>query len=159
METIKKTRHPKQERRMKPKPVFKQGPIAPQFIADSIAKHTSKTTIGAHDIFLGQVRADSVEGKEVSAIEYTAYEKMAEKEFYHIREAAFDKFDIVCMHIYHSLGLVKTGEISLFVFVSTRHRKEAFEAIEYLVDEIKSKVPIFGKELFTDESHQWKVNK
>ena len=149
METIKK----------KPKPVFKQGPISPQFIADSIAKHTSKTSIGAHDIFLGQVRADEVEGKVVAGIEYTAYEEMAEKEFYHIREAAFEKFDIVCMHIYHSVGLVKTGEISLFVFVSTGHRKEAFEAIEYLVNEIKERVPIFGKEIFTDNTHQWKKNK
>ena len=143
----------------KPKPVFRQGPIAPQFIADSIAKHASKTSIGAHDIFLGQVRADAMEDKEVAGIEYTAYEEMAEKEFYNIREAAFDKFDIVCMHIYHSLGLVKTREISLFVFVSTSHRKDAVEAIEYLVNEIKEKVPIFGKELFTDDTHQWKENR
>ena len=63
------------------------------------------------------------------------------------------------MHIYHSLGLVKTGEISLFVFVSTSHRKDAIEAIEYLVNEIKEKVPIFGKELFTDDTHQWKENR
>lgn len=159
METVKKTSHPKPKRRMKPKPVFKQGPIAPQFIADSIGHHASKTNIGAHDIFLGQVRADAIEGKEVSGIEYTAYEEMAEKAFYDIREAAFAKFDIVCMHIYHSLGLVKAGEICLFVFVSTGHRKEAFEAIEYLVEEIKEKVPIFGKELFTDDTHQWKVNR
>ena len=143
----------------KSKAVFKEGPITPQFIADSIGHHTSKTNIGAHDIFLGQVRADAVDGKEVSGIEYTAYEEMAEKSFYDIREAAFEKYDIVCMHIYHSLGMVKAGEISLFVFVSTGHRQEAFEAIEYLVEEIKSKVPIFGKELFTDDTHQWKVNK
>jgi len=143
----------------KPKPVFKQGPITPQFIADSIAKHQSKTSIGAHDIFLGQVRGDVIEGKTVGAIEYTAYEEMAKKEFYNIRESAFEKFNLTCMHIYHSLGTVNTGEICLFVFVSSGHRKEAFEAIEYLVEEIKEKVPIFGKELFTDETHQWKENK
>lgn len=159
MEAANKTSHPKPKRRMKPKKVFKEGPIDPQFIADSVGHHASKTNIGAHDIFLGQVRADAINGKEVSGIEYTAYEEMAEKEFHKIREAAFAKFDIVCMHIYHSMGLVKTGEISLFVFVSTGHRKEAFEAIEYLVDEIKAKVPIFGKELFSDETYQWKENK
>jgi len=143
----------------KPKPVFREGPISTQFIANSIARHSSKINIGAHDIFLGQVRADVINGKDVKGIEYSAYAEMAEKEFYNIREAAFDKFDIVCMHIYHSLGLVKTGEISLFVFVSTVHRKEAFEAIEFLVNEIKEKVPIFGKELFTNGTHQWKENK
>ncbi len=143
----------------KPKPVFRQGPISPESIGESIGKHQSKTTIGAHDIFLGQVRADVVEGKEVAGIEYTAYEEMAEKAFYDIRDAAFEKFDIVCMHIYHSLGMVKAGEICLFVFVSTGHRTEAFEAVEYLVEEIKEKVPIFGKELFTDDTHQWKENK
>ena len=142
-----------------PKPVFKQDPIDPEFISESIAKHTTKTGIGAHDIFLGQVRADTIAGKQVAGIEYTAYEEMAAKELHKIREAAFEKFDMVCMHIYHSLGVVKTGEICLFVFVSTVHRTEAFKAIEYLVGEIKQKVPIFGKEFFTDDTYQWKENK
>ena len=62
------------------------------------------------------------------------------------------------MHIYHSLGEVKVGEICLFVFVSSPRRKEVFKALEYLVERIKSEAPIFGKELFEDETHQWKVN-
>ncbi len=142
----------------KPKNVFKEGAISSQFIADSIAKHQSKTGIGAHNIFLGQVRADEVNGKVVSAIEYTAYEEMANQKFYEIREAAFEKFDLNCMHIYHSIGKVNTGEICLFVFVSSPRRKEVFPAIEFIVEEIKANVPVFGKEIFEDESHQWKVN-
>jgi molybdopterin synthase catalytic subunit len=142
----------------KPKNVFKEGAISSQFIADSIAKHQSKTGIGAHNIFLGQVRADEVDGKIVSAIEYTAYEEMANQKFYEIREAAFEKFDLNCMHIYHSIGKVNTGEICLFVFVSSPRRKEVFPAIEFIVEEIKENVPVFGKEIFEDESHQWKVN-
>lgn len=143
----------------KPKKVFVAGPISPDKIATSIANHQSKTNIGAHSIFLGQVRADEIEGKEVVAIEYSAYEEMAEKAFHTIREAAFEKFNLTCMHIYHSLGHVKTGEICLFVFTSSAHRKAATEACSYLVEEIKAKVPIFGKELFEDETHQWKVNR
>ena len=65
----------------KPKNVFKEGAISSQFIGDSIAKHQSKTGIGAHNIFLGQVRADEVDGKIVAAIEYTAYEDMANQNF------------------------------------------------------------------------------
>ena len=143
----------------KPKQVFVQGPISPAFIAESIRKHQSKTEIGAHDIFLGQIRADEVDGKLVSGIEYTAYEEMANGVFHEIREEAFQKFELSCMHIYHSLGLVRTGEISLFVFVSSPHRKTVFDAIQFLVEEIKAKAPIYGKEIFEDASHQWKVNK
>lgn len=140
------------------KTTFIQGAISAEFIGNSIAKHQSKTTIGAHNIFLGQVRADEVEGKAVVAIEYSAYEEMAEECFYEIREMAFAKYDLTCMHIYHSLGIVKTGEICLFVFASAPRRKVVFEAIEFLVEEIKQKVPVFGKEMFEDETYTWKKN-
>ncbi len=142
----------------KPKNVFKDGAISSEFIANSIAKHQSKTSIGAHNIFLGQVRADIIDDKSVLAIEYTAYEDMANAKFHNIREAAFNKFNLTCMHIYHSLGKVNTGEICMFVFVSSPRRKEVFKAIEFIVEEIKANVPIFGKEIFEDSSHQWKVN-
>jgi len=146
------------EKAHKPKKVFVQGPISPDFVAKSIASHQSKTGIGAHAIFLGQIRADPKEGGAVTGIDYTAYEEMAEQAFHDIREAAFAKFELTCMHIYHSLGLVPTGEISLFVFVSSPHRRAAFEASEYIVEEIKAKVPIFGKELVGDAGHVWKEN-
>jgi len=142
----------------KPKNVFKEGAISSEFIAESIAKHQSKTAIGAHNIFLGQVRADKIDGKTVSGIEYTAYKEMANSKFHEIREATFSRFDLTCMHIYHSLGMVKTGEICLFVFVSSPRRKEVFKALEYVVEEIKAKVPVYGKEVFEDSTHQWKVN-
>lgn len=140
------------------KNVFVEGPISSEFIGNSIAKHQSKISIGAHNIFLGQVRADDIDGKVVSAIEYTSYEDMANEKFYEIREATFEKFNLTCMHIYHSLGKVNIGEICLFVFVSSPRRKEVFKALEYVVEEIKAKAPVFGKEIFEDESHQWKVN-
>ena len=142
----------------KVKNVFKQGAISSEFIGESIAKHQSKTSIGAHNIFLGQVRADQVDKKIIKAIEYTAYEDMANKVFHEIRETTFKKFDLTCMHIYHSLGMVNTGEICLFVFVSSPRRKVVFKALEYVVEEIKAKAPVFGKEIFEDSSHQWKKN-
>ena len=143
----------------KPNKVFVEGAIPPEKIAKSIANHQSKTNIGAHSIFLGQIRADEVDAKIVQAIEYSAYEEMAEQVFHEIRESAFSKFDITCAHIYHSMGRVNAGEICLFVFTSSAHRKIAIEACNFFVEEIKAKVPIFGKELFEDDSHQWKVNK
>jgi len=138
--------------------VFVQGAIEPQFIAESIAKHSSKTSIGAHDIFLGQVRQDVINNKIVKAIDYSAFEEMAEDKFHEIREAAFTKYNLICMHIYHSRGVVKAGEICLFVFVSSKHRQDAFIACQDIVEQIKANVPIFGKEIFEDDSFVWKVN-
>lgn len=143
----------------KPKKALQEGPITPEKIATSIAHHQVKTNIGAHDIFLGQVRADQMDGKTVTAIAYSAYEEMAEEAFHTIREAAFEKYKLTCMHIYHSLGRVNAGEICLFVFTSSAHRKECMEATKYIVEEIKANVPIFGKELFEDGTHSWKKNK
>jgi molybdopterin synthase catalytic subunit len=62
------------------------------------------------------------------------------------------------MHIYHSLGQVNAGEICLFVFVSSPRRQVVFTALEYIVEAIKADVPVFGKEIFEDDTHQWKVN-
>ena len=140
------------------KNAFMQGPVPAEFIGNAIAKHQSKTGIGAHSIFLGQVRADEINGQKISSIEYTAYEEMANREFHKIREEAFSKFEMTCMHIYHSLGEVKAGELCLFVFVSSPRRKEAFKAVEFIVEAIKKDVPVFGKEIFENQSHQWKVN-
>jgi len=139
--------------------IFVQGPIAASFIADSIQKHSSKTDIGAHSIFLGQVRDDKMDGKEVASIEYTAYEEMALEMMYTIRENMFEKYDLTCMHVYHSLGNVKAGEISLFVFTSAPHRKAAIDACEETVERIKVELPVWGREVFLDEGFRWKENK
>ena len=143
----------------KRKNVLITGPVTPDFITRSIASHSAKQNIGAHSIFLGQVRSDVKDGGSVTAIEYSAYEEMAEETFYEIREAAFHKFNLICMHIYHSLGVVNSGEISMFVFTSSQHRSDAIEACNYIVERIKKEVPVWGKEILNDNKHIWKENK
>lgn len=140
------------------KNIFIEGPISPAKIGESVAHHQSKTKIGAHALFLGQVRADTVEGKTVEAIEYTAQTEIANRVCHEIREEAFSQYELSCMHIYHSLGVVKKGEICFFVFVSSGHRTPVFDSLSELVNKIKARVPVFGKELFEDQTHQWKVN-
>ena len=142
-----------------PKNIFVNGPIAGSFIGDSIAKHSAKTVIGGHSIFLGQVRADEIEGKKVGAIEYTAYEEMANEKMHEIREAVFEKYKLTCMHVYHSLGRIEVGEICLFVFTSSPHRKAAIDACGETVERLKTELPVWGKEILEDESHQWKINR
>lgn len=141
------------------KNIFVEGPISAAFVAERIQKHAAKTGIGAHDIFLGQVRADIVNDRIVAAIEYTTYEEMALQKMHEIREAIFDKYALTCMHVYHSLGRVNAGELCLFVFTSAPHRRAAIDACTELVELIKNELPVWGKELFEDATHQWKVNR
>ena len=142
----------------KAKNIFIQGAIKPEFISDSIARHATKKDIGAHSIFLGQVRADQTDKGIVESIEYTSYEEMALEKMAQIREEIFSKFDLTCLHVYHSLGIVAAGEICLFVFTSSAHRKNAIAGCEELVERIKAELPVWGREIIADGGHQWKVN-
>ena len=141
------------------KNIFKEGAISPNFIAESIAKHSSKNDIGAHQIFLGQIRADEKDNQKVTHISYEAYEEMANEKMQEIRELCFLTYEISCMHVYHSLGKIAVGEICLFVFVSSPHRKAATEACSFLVEKIKKDLPIWGKEIFENNDEAWKINR
>lgn len=143
----------------KPKNIFTDGPIPASFIAESIQKHSTQKAIGGHSIFLGQVRADETENGLVSAIEYTAFEEMALEKMHQIREDIFSKYPLTCMHVHHSLGTVLAGEICLFVFTSSAHRKAAIDACEETVERLKAELPVWGKEIINGDKHQWKVNK
>jgi molybdopterin synthase catalytic subunit len=140
------------------KNIFVKGAISPVFIGEKIAAHQSKTGIGGHSIFLGQVRADVVQNKKVIAVDYTSYESMALEQMAVIREKMIEKYSLTCMHVYHSVGEIKTGEICLFVFTSAPHRKAAIDACTETVERLKAELPIWGREIFEDDSHQWKIN-
>lgn len=143
----------------KPKNIFAAGPIPASFIGESIQKHSTQTAIGGHSIFLGQVRADETENGIVSAIEYTAFEDMAIEKMHLIREDIFAKYPLTCMHVHHSLGTVAAGEICLFVFTSSAHRKAAIDACCETVERVKAELPVWGKEIMAGDKQQWKVNK
>ena len=146
----------------KVKDIFVEGAIPASFIAESIAKHATRTDIGAHEIFLGQVRVDvvpSVQDGRVQAIEFTAYREMALERMTIIREEAFARWpQMTCLHVHHSQGLIKAGELCFMVFASALHRQQAREAVAFVTDEVKKRLPIFGKEILSDSSHIWKAN-
>lgn len=141
------------------KNIFIEGPISPSFVAESIAKHTVKTNIGGHSIFLGQIREDMIHDKKIQSMEFTAYQEMALEKAHDIREEIISKYKLICAHIYHSLGNIKVGEICLFVFTSAEHRKEAINACDEMVDRIKKEIPLWGKEILEDQSYTWKENR
>lgn len=144
----------------KVKDIFIEGPIDPAFVGASIAKHRTRTDIGAHEIFLGQVRADAIEGRQVNAIEYTAYREMALERMTAIRKEAFTQWPtMTCLHVHHSLGVIAAGELCFMVFASAAHRQQAREAVAWVVDRIKEELPIFGKEILGEGDHIWKQNR
>ena len=135
------------------------GPITSVVISSLISRLAERTDAGGHSIFLGQVRADKINGKKVRAIEYSAYEEMVRTEADKIKEIILSEFaDTKSVDIVHSTGLVNAGEISLLVIVSAGHRKQAIEACSKTVELIKDKFPIWKKEIFEDSSHEWKQN-
>ncbi|HMC96927.1 MAG TPA: molybdenum cofactor biosynthesis protein MoaE [Flavobacteriales bacterium] len=143
----------------KKRDIFVEGAIPASFIAESIAEHATATSIGGHEIFLGQVRADEVDGKQVAAIDYTAYRDMANDEMVVIREEAFARWPITCLHVHHSLGTIPVGQLCFFVFASAAHRQPAREAVAFITDEVKKRLPIFGREILSEGGHGWKENR
>jgi molybdopterin synthase catalytic subunit len=136
------------------------GPITQKVITHFHEKMSEKTDAGGHSVFIGQIRADVINGKKVKAIEYSAYEGMVKSEADKIKETIFSEFgDVRSIDIVHSIGVVKTGELSLFVLVSAGHRHQAMQACSKTVELIKEKLPVWKKEIFEDDSHTWKQNK
>jgi len=133
------------------------GPVSQKTISWLIEKMNSRTDSGGHMIFLGQVRADEINGKKVKAIEYSAYVELVTAEAEKIKKSIFAEFsDIKSVDIIHSTGIVPAGQISLLVLVSAGHRQQAFQACSKTVDLIKKNLPVWKKEIYNDESYTWK---
>ncbi len=108
---------------------------------------------GAFVSFEGWVRENN-EGKKVTGLEYEAYEELAVKEGQKILEEA-RQFDILKAHCVHRTGPLKIGDLAVIVVVSSAHRKEAFVACEFIINEIKKRVAIWKRESYADGSTAW----
>ena len=105
---------------------------------------------GAMLDFWGMVRILE-DGREIEGIEYEAHREMAEHQLRQIAEQAVEKFRLQLVIIHHRIGFIAVGEPSLFVRVTSLHREEAFRASQWIVNELKRKVPIWKKPRFTTE--------
>lgn len=136
-----------------------EGAVSPERIIAEIRKLANRKDTGGHSIFLGQVRDDIDNGKKVAAIDYSAYEGMVSSEAEKIKEIIGKDFsDVLEIVIIHSVGPVKAGEISMFVLVSAGHRDHATQACRQTVEMIKERLPVWKKEIFEDNTHQWGKN-
>ena len=104
-------------------------------------------TVGAVVDFWGIVRG-SENGREIAGIEYEAHREMAEHQLRQIARQAAEKFALTRVVVYHRIGFIAVGHASLFLRVASHHRAEAFNAGQWIVDELKKKVPIWKKPAF-----------
>src|SRR5437763_15379523 len=96
--------------------------------------------MGAVIYFLGVVRGTEGE-RNISAIEYEAFQKMVEHQFHLLFDAMEKRWPIESVRLVHRVGIVKVNEPSLRVAVDAPHRREAFAASQWLIDEMKRVVP------------------
>ena len=124
--------------------------IDPAFIRDQVLDPAA----GGFCSFEGWVR-DHHQGRAVLKLEYEAYHVLAEKEGTRILNEAKQRFEILHAACVHRVGQLEIGEMAVYVCVSSAHRDAAFEACRWIIDEVKSRVPIWKKEVFADGTNGW----
>jgi len=100
--------------------------------------------VGGVVVFYGIVR-DREDGQPISALEYTAYREMAEHQFHKLIEETKRRWPLQRVRVVHRLGVIAVGKPSLLVRVEAAHRGEAFAAAQFIIDELKQKVPIWKR--------------
>jgi len=109
---------------------------------------------GAFASFEGWVR-DNNDGRTVDGLRYEAYAELARKEGERVLREAIEKFAIVDARCAHRIGELAVGELAVWVGVSAAHRGAAFDACRYIIDEVKSRVPIWKHERYREGDAGW----
>lgn len=109
---------------------------------------------GAVVVFLGTTR-DHHQGRRVLELAYEGYPRMAEPALERLEREACARFAIARCSIVHRLGVVPVGEASVAVVVTSAHRAAAFDAAQWVMDELKRTVPIWKRERFEDGGADW----
>jgi len=122
--------------------------------AASIVANLSAPEAGGIDLFLGTTRNHS-NGRGVALLEYEAYEPMAIRVMEQLEREARTRWPLVNVVMVHRIGQVPLTEASVAIGVSAAHRAEAFEACRFLIDRLKSEVPIWKREHFEDGTSEW----
>lgn len=121
--------------------------------AARLLEEAGGTGDGAVNCFIGRVRTTSgTEGRQgtVVRLEYEAFEPMALAEMQRIAVEIEQEFRPTSLAIHHRVGTLAPGEVAVAVVLATPHRAASFEACRYAIEEVKKRVPIWKKEVFTD---------
>lgn len=109
---------------------------------------------GAVVLFLGTTR-EITGDRRTASLDYEAYAPMAERKLTELEAEARGRWPIVDCAIVHRTGNVPLGETSVAIAVSTPHRRDAFEAGQWLIDRVKESIPIWKREQFADGATEW----
>jgi len=109
---------------------------------------------GAVLIFQGVVR-ETNEGRTVHGLAYEAYREMAEKELRAICEEAADRFEIGAISATHRIGELGLGETSVVIGVAAPHRAASYEASRFVIEEVKSRLPVWKRERYVEGDAAW----
>ena len=120
----------------------------------TLTESVRSTNSGAVVLFLGTVR-ELTGGRRTLALDYEGYPQMAEAKLAELVATAKGRWPIDRVGIIHRLGHLELGDISVAIAVSCPHRHQAFEAGQFLIDELKVSVPIWKKENWDDGSTEW----
>jgi molybdopterin synthase catalytic subunit len=97
-------------------------------------------------------------GRRVLRLDYEAYVPMAVAEMKKIGNEARQRWQLKRIGVWHRTGTVPVGETSIVIAVSSVHRHDALQAVSYLIDELKARVPIWKKEVLADGEAEWRAN-
>lgn len=125
-------------------------PIARDQLVESLANEKA----GALVTFEGWVRNHN-EGRMVERLEYEAFQPLARAEGEKIIDEAIERYGILAAACVHRVGSLAKGEMAVFVAVTAAHRAEAFSACRYIIDQVKSRLPIWKKEHYVDGTSGW----
>ena len=120
---------------------------------DALIAAVSHPSVGGIVVFEGVVR-DHARGKQVRYLEYDVYEEMADQQIRVIVAEAQQRWGIEHVAVAHRFGRLEIGEASVIIVVASPHRAEAFEACRYIIDTLKTTVPIWKKEVAID-GEEW----
>ena len=112
---------------------------------------------GAVSTFIGTTR-DNFDGKIVTKLSYEGYVPMAEKELRKLCDCATEKYAVHKIAAVHILGDCPVGTASVILACSSAHRRDSLRCCEYLIDELKARVPIWKREVYEGDSSVWKEN-
>jgi len=124
---------------------------------EKVTGSVSALESGAIASFCGITRKYN-QGKEVKFLEYESYSEMALSELRKLGDEISNRWSVEGISIWHRLGRVNVGEISVVIAVSAVHRKEALEACHFAIDQLKARVPIWKKEYFVAHEPEWREN-
>jgi molybdopterin synthase catalytic subunit len=111
------------------------------------ARASDIAVAGAVVDFWGVVRPIE-DGREIEGIDYEAHHEMAKHQLERIAEQAAEEFGLEVVIVHHRIGFIAVGEASLFLRVASPHRSEGFRASQWIVDDLKKKVPIWKRPRF-----------